>query len=88
MATGGEEALGSMGTDAALAVLSPYFFSARNFTEILLQAAILGIVSVGTPFVIEVIGTSSGSKPGQSGPNLAVMRRVVARGGKVTAFEL
>jgi ribose transport system permease protein len=36
----------------ALAVLSPYFFSARNFTEILLQAAILGIVSVGTTFVI------------------------------------
>jgi len=25
---------------------------------------------------------------GQSGPNLAVMRRVVARGGKVTAFDL
>jgi ribose transport system permease protein len=36
----------------ALAVLSPYFFSPRNFTEILLQAAILGIVSVGTTFVI------------------------------------
>ena len=36
----------------ALAILSPYFFSARNFTEILLQAAILGIVSVGTTFVI------------------------------------
>ena len=36
----------------ALAVLSPYFLSARNFTEILLQAAILGIVSVGTTFVI------------------------------------
>lgn len=35
-----------------LAALSPYFFSARNFTEILLQAAILGIVSVGTTFVI------------------------------------
>jgi ribose transport system permease protein len=33
-------------------VLSPYFFSPRNFTEILLQAAILGIVSVGTTFVI------------------------------------
>ena len=28
----------------ALAILSPYFFSARNGTEILLQAAILGIV--------------------------------------------
>ncbi|MGZ6038776.1 MAG: hypothetical protein ACXWKR_08900 [Phenylobacterium sp.] len=25
---------------------------------------------------------------GQSGPNLAIMRRVVAKGGKVTAFEL
>ena len=37
---------------AALAILSPYFFSPRNFTEILLQAAILGIVSVGTTFVI------------------------------------
>jgi ribose transport system permease protein len=36
----------------ALALLSPYFFSARNGTEILLQAAILGIVSVGTTFVI------------------------------------
>lgn len=36
----------------ALAILSPYFFSPRNFTEILLQAAILGIVSVGTTFVI------------------------------------
>jgi ribose transport system permease protein len=35
-----------------LAILSPYFFSPRNFTEILLQAAILGIVSVGTTFVI------------------------------------
>ena len=35
-----------------LAVLSPYFFSARNGTEILLQGAILGIVSVGTTFVI------------------------------------
>ena len=37
---------------AALAILSPYFFSPRNFTEFLLQAAILGIVSVGTTFVI------------------------------------
>lgn len=36
----------------ALSLLSPYFFTARNFTEILLQAAILGIVSVGTTFVI------------------------------------
>jgi ribose transport system permease protein len=35
-----------------LAVLSKYFFTARNFTEVLLQAAILGIVSVGTTFVI------------------------------------
>ncbi|MBS0363411.1 MAG: hypothetical protein JSR98_18710 [Proteobacteria bacterium] len=26
--------------------------------------------------------------PGQSGPNLAMMRRVVTRGGKVTPFEL
>lgn len=37
---------------AVLATLSKYFFTARNFTEILLQAAILGIVSVGTTFVI------------------------------------
>ncbi len=36
----------------ALTVLSPYFLSARNVTEILLQAAILAIVSVGTTFVI------------------------------------
>jgi ribose transport system permease protein len=36
----------------ALAVLSPYFLTGRNVTEILLQAAILGIVSVGTTFVI------------------------------------
>jgi ribose transport system permease protein len=36
----------------ALTLLSPYFLSARNVTEILLQAAILGIVSVGTTFVI------------------------------------
>jgi ribose transport system permease protein len=35
-----------------LAVLSKYFFTARNLTEVLLQAAILGIVSVGTTFVI------------------------------------
>jgi ribose transport system permease protein len=33
-------------------VLSPYFLTTRNVTEILLQAAILGIVSVGTTFVI------------------------------------
>jgi ribose transport system permease protein len=36
----------------ALAVLSPYFLTARNVTEILLQAAILGILAVGTTFVI------------------------------------
>ena len=36
----------------ALAILSPYFLTPRNVTEILLQAAILGIVSVGTTFVI------------------------------------
>jgi ribose transport system permease protein len=35
-----------------LATLSKYFFTARNLTEVLLQAAILGIVSVGTTFVI------------------------------------
>ena len=35
-----------------LALLSKYFFTARNLTEVLLQAAILGIVSVGTTFVI------------------------------------
>ncbi len=36
----------------ALALLSPYFLTGRNVTEILLEAAILGIVSVGTTFVI------------------------------------
>jgi ribose transport system permease protein len=35
-----------------LATRSPYFLTARNVTEILLEAAILGIVSVGTTFVI------------------------------------
>lgn len=35
-----------------LAILSPYFLTSRNVTNILLQAAILGIVSVGTTFVI------------------------------------
>jgi ribose transport system permease protein len=35
-----------------LAIRSPYFLTARNVTEILLEAAILGIVSVGTTFVI------------------------------------
>ena len=36
----------------ALSLLSPYFLTGRNVTNILLQAAILGIVSVGTTFVI------------------------------------
>jgi ribose transport system permease protein len=36
----------------ALAILSPYFLTPRNVTEILLEAAILGILSVGTTFVI------------------------------------
>ncbi len=36
----------------ALAFLSPYFLTGRNLAEILQQAAILGIVSVGTTFVI------------------------------------
>jgi ribose transport system permease protein len=36
----------------ALSIASPYFLTARNVTNILLEGAILGIVSVGTTFVI------------------------------------
>jgi len=52
LGTSGGAALAFLLITAVGSALSPYFLTQRNLTNVFLQASMLGVVAIGTTFVI------------------------------------